>query len=65
MPGSPFPGAFGDMSSQGQVMSANAATSTVSHTSFLIWLIVIGVVIPVAIIGGLQLGGFSFVFRHR
>jgi hypothetical protein len=61
----PFGGTFADQSSQQQVMSANAGTATAGHTSFLIWLVVLGVIVPVAIIGGLQLGGFSFVFRHR
>lgn len=35
-----------------------------SHTSFVIWLLVY-VVIAVAILGGLKVGGFSFVFKTR
>jgi hypothetical protein len=34
-------------------------------TSFFLWLIIIGVVIPSFIIGGLKVGGFQFVFRGR
>jgi len=65
VPGAVFPGAFGDMQGQQQVAAASGAVQPGSHTSFLVWLVVIGVLIPVAIMGGLQLGGFSFVFRHR
>ena len=36
-----------------------------SHTSFIVWLALIGVVLPVAILGGLKMGGFSFVFKGR
>jgi hypothetical protein len=36
-----------------------------SHTAFIVWLLIIGVVLPVAIIGGLKVGGYSFVFRGR
>ena len=35
------------------------------HTAFIVWLLIIGVVLPVAIIGGLKVGGYSFVFRGR
>lgn len=35
-----------------------------SHTSFIVWLIVFAVV-AIAILGGLKVGGFSFVFRTR
>lgn len=36
-----------------------------SHTAFLIWVALIGVVLPALILGGLKMGGFSFVFRGR
>jgi len=36
-----------------------------SHTAFLVWLIVIGIVLPVIILGSLKVGGWSFVFRGR
>lgn len=37
----------------------------VDNLSFFIWLAVIGIIIPVAILGGLQLGGFKFVYKGR
>lgn len=39
--------------------------STGSHFGFIFWLVLLGVVLPALILGGLQVGGFSFVFRHR
>lgn len=36
-----------------------------SDTAFFLWLVVIGVVIPVLIVGGLKVGGFQFVFKRR
>lgn len=36
-----------------------------SNLSFFVWLVVIGVVIPGLIIGGLRAGRFQFVFRGR
>ena len=36
-----------------------------SHTAFLVWLILIGIVLPVAILYGLKASSFSFVFRGR
>ncbi len=39
--------------------------STGSHFGFIFWLVLLGVVVPGLILGGLQVGGFSFVFRHR
>jgi hypothetical protein len=36
-----------------------------SHFSFVVWLAVIGVLVPALIIGGLKVGGFQFVFRSR
>lgn len=35
-----------------------------SHGSFVVWLIVFAL-ISVAVLGGLKVGGFSFVFRTR
>jgi len=34
-------------------------------TAFLVWLMLLGVILPVLILGGLKIGGFSFVFRNR
>lgn len=36
-----------------------------SHTMFLVWVALIGIVLPALILGGLKMGGFSFVFRGR
>ena len=36
-----------------------------SSTSFIVWLVVLGVVVPGLIIGGLKYGGFQFVFKGR
>lgn len=36
-----------------------------SNLSFFVWLILIGVVVPAAIVGGLKAGRFQFVFRGR
>ncbi len=33
--------------------------------TFTLWLVLLGVVIPVMILHGLKLGSFSFVFRNR
>lgn len=33
--------------------------------TFFLWLVLIGVVIPGFIVGGLKAGGFQFVFRGR
>ena len=46
------------------VHSLNTAWSG-SHMSFILWLAIIGAVIPALIIGGLKVGGFQFVFRSR
>lgn len=43
----------------------SAVTGGADSVAFFVWLIVIGVVIPVAILGGLQLGGFKFVYKGR
>jgi hypothetical protein len=48
-------------------MGTNSTSSNgaPSHTSFLVWVVLVGVVLPVAILGGLKMGGFSFVFKGR
>ena len=43
----------------------NTASKTGSHTAFLVWVVLIGVVLPIFILGGLKMGGFSFVFKGR
>jgi hypothetical protein len=45
--------------------AAAASRGSGSHTTFLVWTILLGVVLPVLILGGLKMGGFSFVFKGR
>ncbi len=48
------------------VQNQPQATKTVSsNTAFVVWLILIGVVLPGFILGALRAGGFQFVFRRR
>ena len=69
MPGQPtfsVAAPAGDYASPGVAMGTNANTNGApSHTSFIVWVVLIGVVLPVAILGGLKMGGFSFVFKGR
>lgn len=45
--------------------SAPRAGGGASNTAFIVWVIILGVVLPAAILGGLKVGGFSFVFKGR
>lgn len=36
-----------------------------SNLSFFVWVTIIGLVLPVVILGGLKVGGFQFVFKGR
>ena len=66
MPGLPFlqvePSYQG---AQGEAQIPPDSSGGVDHTAFLIWLVVIGVVIPIVILGGLRVGGFQFVYKRR
>lgn len=68
MPGAPFmhelPGFQGGVQ-EVRMAQSYQGSGVVTHTGFIVWLVVIGLVIPAAILGGLRLGGFSFVFKHR
>lgn len=70
MPGAPVEHYIG-IAPQGDVQEVRAVQGLVTtngqatHTGFILWLAIIGVVLPILIIGGLRLGGFSFVFKHR
>jgi hypothetical protein len=68
MPGSPvFHGIPTSTAPQGMGGSARVQTSSVSapnDMNFFVWVFIIGVVIPILLIGGLQIGGFQFVFRR-
>lgn len=67
MPGSPYMHAYDTTAANVGVGGADRVMQTNRSDSlaFFVWLIVIGVVIPVAILGGLQLGGFKFVYKGR
>lgn len=68
MPGSPvFHGVPTSSGPQGLGGSARVESSSLaggSDLNFFIWLGIIGIVIPILLIGGLQIGGFQFVFRR-
>lgn len=70
MPGSPVfhgyptsvsPAGLGG-SARVEASSLNAGNGT--DVNFFIWVGIIGIVIPLLLIGGLQFGGFQFVFRR-
>jgi hypothetical protein len=69
MPGSPiFHGTATSTAPQGEGGAARIQSSTVPQSNdvaFFVWLAVIGILIPALIIGGLKVGGFQFVFKHR
>lgn len=67
MPGQPtfsVAAPAGDYAAPGVAMRGNT-TGSGTHTAFIIWVVVLGIVLPAAILGGLKLGGFSFVFKGR
>jgi hypothetical protein len=33
--------------------------------AFIVWVVILGIVLPAVILGGLQVGGFKFVFKGR
>ena len=70
MPGSPvFHGYPTSTAPQGLGGSARVEASSLNAGSqtdmnFFIWVGLIGIVLPLLLIGGLQFGGFQFVFRR-
>ena len=70
MPGlNVFHGVATSASPAGMGGSARIETSSLnmgsgSETNFFLWLGIIGIVIPLLLIGGLNFGGFQFVFRR-
>ena len=71
MPGQPFlytSDSYQGVAGEG-VRSPVASEASGSHTLFLVWLVVIGVLIPALVLGGLRVGVFgqklSFVFKNR
>lgn len=64
MPGQPAfntAGAYSGYAAPGAAASRNGG----SHTAFIVWVVILGIILPMAILGGLKVGGFSFVFRGR
>lgn len=65
MPGAPF---LHDTATYQGVQGEGIRVATPSMSGqwgFVLWLILLGVVVPVLLLGGLKVGGFSFVFRNR
>lgn len=46
-------------------VTASQGSGQGTHTAFLVWVVLLGIVLPAVILGGLKVGGFSFVFRGR
>lgn len=71
MPGSPvFHGVATSTAPQGEGGAAriHAAAPSLEKTTdlgFFIWLGILGILLPALILGGLKVGGFQFVFKHR
>ncbi len=74
MPGSPLLHGYNTSASPAgeggaaRVASAAAGLNNVGFTSnmgFFVWLVIIGVVLPGLVVGGLKAGRFQFVFRGR
>lgn len=66
MPGVPFlTVADSYQGVQGEGVPMQSGGGSALGWGFYIWLIVIGVVIPVAILGSLRAGGLQFAFRRR
>ena len=66
MPGMPFlqlEPSYQGVTGEGVPSAASAAAG--SHTMFLVWLVVLGVIVPALVLGGLRAGGFQFVYRRR
>ncbi len=64
MPGQPTFNVAANYDSSGSV-SGTAARGGPSHNAFILWVVIVGVVLPIAILGGLKVSGFSFVFKGR
>jgi hypothetical protein len=70
MPGSPvFHGYATSTANQGVGGAARVETSAMgagnpSDMNFFVWVAIIGIIVPILLIGGLQIGGFQFVFRR-
>jgi hypothetical protein len=68
MPGSPFlytGDSYQGVMGEGNPVSAGSPSAANFGWSFWLWLVLIGVVIPVVVLGGLRAGGLQFVYRRR
>lgn len=73
MPGAiPLHGYSTSTAAQGEGGAARIASSSAGlnvafpgSLSFFVWLVILGVVLPGLVIGGLRAGRFQFVFRGR
>lgn len=69
MPGQPvFHGYATSASPAGLGGSARVEASSInsgngSDMTFFVWVAIIGIVLPLILLGGLNVGGFSFVFK--
>ncbi len=52
------------MGGSARVESSSLNTGSGSEANFFLWVGIIGIVLPLLLIGGLQFGGFQFVFRR-
>lgn len=68
MPGAPFlmvSDSYQGTTGEGLRTPPAAPNAAGSHTAFIVWLVVIGVILPALVLGGLKAGGFQFVFKRR
>ena len=67
MPGAPFLNISDTYQGvQGEGVRGPVASGASGLTAaFYVWLVVLGVLLPALILGGLRAGGFQFVFRRR
>jgi hypothetical protein len=64
MPGQPTFSVASSYSGQ-DVPGARQTPGTPSNMAFVVWVAILGVLLPIVILGGLNVGGFKFVFRGR
>lgn len=68
MPGQPFmyvADSYQGAPNEGVRAPAANPDAATSRTAFLVWLVILGVLVPAVILGGLRAGGFQFVFKRR
>lgn len=64
MPGQPTFSTSAPYSSQ-DVPGVSSAAGGQSHLMFIVWVVILGIVLPAVILGGLNVGGWKFAFRGR